>query len=97
MPSQSTAKVYKSLLRTISKTFQNDSRVKNAAIERVRDGFRRGDNNLDFARNIEVMLKKNVVQAWEKPGADKVYQLNITNDTELNDNETIRKRKGCSK
>jgi hypothetical protein len=91
------SRVYKSLLKTINKTFKDDVRVKNAAIERVKREFREGDKGLDFARNVELVLKRNVVQAWEKPAAKGVYQLNITPDTELNDNETIRKRGGCSK
>ena len=93
-------KSYKNIIRAAQQTFKNDTRVLNAAIDRIRSEFRKNqkiggnkDELVELANITANMLRRNVVQAIEKPDTNGVYVVNITKDTELLDNETIRQKR----
>ena len=92
-------KSYKNLLRAAQQTFKNDPRVLNAAILKIRSEFKANklsENRqelIDLANTTAQMLRRNVVQATEKENNKGVYVINITKDTELLDNDTIKKQK----
>ncbi|KAI1327048.1 mitochondrial zinc maintenance protein 1, mitochondrial [Xylariaceae sp. FL0255] len=85
---------YRDLFRAVRITFRGDERMLTAAKTRIRDGFRanstltENSSALDEARGVAAFLRQNLVQG-KKIGDDR-YQLNIHEDTERGDNDTIK-------
>ena len=99
MSTSAAKKAYKNLRRAAQQTFKNDPRVLNAALGKIRLEFQLNRGNaakqemIELANQTATMLRRNVVQAIEKPDKKGVYVVNVTKDTELLDNESIRKNK----
>ncbi|KAI8891915.1 hypothetical protein BC833DRAFT_613045, partial [Globomyces pollinis-pini] len=49
---------------------------------------------IKFANQTEIILRRNIVQAWERKDSPGTYVLNLTDDKEINDNESIKSKKG---
>lgn len=106
MSNSQVLKVFKNLLNSTSKTFKGDLKLlKEAKIEiRKRFNENKKEENPDkikelvaIATQAEIIIRQNLVQAIEKKdkpghfGNLFVYsELNITKDTEINENETIK-------
>ncbi|KAF8527064.1 RF-1 domain-containing protein [Gautieria morchelliformis] len=91
--------VYRSLFRAASFTFSGDDRVLNAFLDKTRTAYREGrsltdakqyEDNVRLAQEVAVVLRANVVQA--RKSAEGVWKLNIHADSELGDNNTIKKK-----
>ncbi|KAF8582080.1 hypothetical protein K439DRAFT_1392104 [Ramaria rubella] len=89
---------YRSLFRAASVTFSGDGHVLNAFKEKTRLAYREGrsltdtkryEDNIRLARDVADVLRTNIVQA-RKTSATDIWELNITKETELGDNDTIK-------
>ncbi|KAK7689118.1 hypothetical protein QCA50_007809 [Cerrena zonata] len=93
---------YRDLLRAASTTFAGDPTVQNAFRLKMRNEILPSSSTTDpsqfeqkvtLAREVADVLRKNIVQARKvnSPSAEQDrYQLRITKDTELGDNESIK-------
>ncbi|ANZ75705.1 BA75_02983T0 [Komagataella pastoris] len=94
-------KAYRNALRATSVAFKNDLPTLNAARNEIRThmksledpkGTNRSiDERLKLLEEVTVFLRRNIVQG-RKVDEDK-YRLNIHKDTELGDNDDIKKKK----
>ncbi|KZV92852.1 hypothetical protein EXIGLDRAFT_768581 [Exidia glandulosa HHB12029] len=92
--------VYRALIRTAGRTFSGDEPVKRAFIRKARTDFvppialaqsapDQFAAKLAFAREVEQVLRTNIVQAVRAEDAD-TYKLKMTKNTELGSNETVK-------
>ncbi|KAI7850056.1 hypothetical protein BDC45DRAFT_519296 [Circinella umbellata] len=98
---QAAITAYRTLLRTQREVFGEDIRAIQAAKKEtyVRFMQNKDETNVDIleeklklADQVNSLLRKNVVQGV--PRDDNTYELRITKDIELGDNDSIRKAKG---
>ncbi|RDX52678.1 hypothetical protein OH76DRAFT_1454148 [Lentinus brumalis] len=101
---------YRSALRASASTFSGDPVVRNAFRLKIRNEVLPYSSNLDpkqfeekitLVREIADVLRKNVVQARKVEGAADAeakerWKLNITDQTELGSNETIKQARTLS-
>ncbi|KAI9276965.1 hypothetical protein BDA99DRAFT_494551 [Phascolomyces articulosus] len=98
---QAAIAAYRTLLRTQREVFGEDMRAIQAAKKETHARFmqNKDETNVDvleeklkLADQVTSLLRKNVVQGV--PREDNTYELRITKDTELGDNDTIKNAKG---
>ncbi|EIM90375.1 uncharacterized protein STEHIDRAFT_154200 [Stereum hirsutum FP-91666 SS1] len=96
---------YRALYRASAVTFSGDAPVLTAFRQKMRNDTIQGrsltdekayEENVKLAREIVDVLRKNIVQARKVDGAsgrpdDETWKICITKDTELADNDTIKK------
>ncbi|KAF8522120.1 RF-1 domain-containing protein [Hysterangium stoloniferum] len=89
---------YRELFRAASTTFAGDRIVFKAFLDKTRSAYREGrslsdtkryEERIQLAQEVARFLRQNVVQA-QLGHNDETWKLNITDDTELGDNETIK-------
>ncbi|KAI9493063.1 hypothetical protein BDB00DRAFT_872780 [Zychaea mexicana] len=99
---QAVIAAYRTLLRTQREVFGEDIRAIQAAKKETHSRFmqNKDETNVDvleeklkLADQVTSLLRKNVVQGVAQ-GSDDMYKLRITKDTELGDNDSIKKAKG---
>ncbi|KAL4253979.1 Mitochondrial zinc maintenance protein 1, mitochondrial [Abortiporus biennis] len=93
---------YRDLLRASSLTFSRDPTVRDAFRVKMRSEIipnatttdtKQFEEKVTLAKEIAEVLRKNIVQAERvepEDGAEERWKLNITEHTELGDNETIK-------
>lgn len=94
---QAARSAYRALARTAGKTFRGDEAVRRAFLLKARNEYIPSPTlapdvfaeRLAFAREVETVLRTNIVQAVRAGDRD-VYRLRVTGDTELGDNETVK-------
>lgn len=95
---------YRNLLRATGEAFKNDIPTLSAARYQVREGFKNEKNatltedelneRLAYTNDISVVLRQNIVQgAKDEDTSKERYILNIRKDTELGNNDSIKKGK----
>ncbi|ORZ05587.1 hypothetical protein BCR42DRAFT_427930 [Absidia repens] len=97
---QAAITAYRQLLKTQRQVFGNDLRAIQAAQKETHARFMQFkdetntdilDEKLALANQVATLLKQNVVQGESKDGER--FKLNITKDTELGDNDSIKNSK----
>ncbi|KAI9309342.1 hypothetical protein BJ944DRAFT_226941 [Cunninghamella echinulata] len=97
---QAAISAYRNLLKTQKQVFGNDINAILAAKKETHTRFMqyKDETNIDIleekltlANQVATLLRKNVIQAESKDGEK--FKLNITEDTELGDNDSIKKAK----
>ncbi|CEG62965.1 hypothetical protein RMATCC62417_00188 [Rhizopus microsporus] len=94
---QAVLQAYRSLLRTQKQVFDTDYRAIEAARKETYARFMqfKDETNTDIleelARQVDVLLRKNVIQGVNQ--GNNTFKLRITKDTELGDNDSIKKSK----
>lgn len=90
---------YRNGLRATRVVFKGDSRMLLAARQKMKDGMLNPpnpelpvDKQIQLLEDVAKFLRQNLVQGT-KTGAEEKYHLNIHQETELGDNETIKKTK----
>lgn len=93
---------YRAALRSTKIAFNNDIKTLTAARAKIREEMRSetslSDPKLNNLQRIELLeqvsqfLKRNIVQAVKKPTEESRYVLNIHKETELGDNDDIKKK-----
>lgn len=90
---------YRNGLRATRVVFKGDNRMLLAARQRMRDGMINPPNaelpvekQIEHLEDVARFLRQNLVQGT-KTGTEEKYHLNIHKDTELGDNESIKKTK----
>ncbi|CAJ0926719.1 13956_t:CDS:2 [Entrophospora sp. SA101] len=95
----SVLKAYKNLLKVQKITFNGDNYALKEAKRKTWEEFRKNKDEVDIikinkcigeAEEVAGILKKNIVQAVLVDNDQKLFKLNITKDTELGDNESIK-------
>ncbi|EJD52879.1 hypothetical protein AURDEDRAFT_157434 [Auricularia subglabra TFB-10046 SS5] len=94
---QAARSAYRALARTAGRTFRGDDPVRRAFLMKARNEYIPSPTlapdvfaeRLAFAREIETVLRTNIVQAVKAEDRD-VYRLRVTEDTELGDNDTVK-------
>ncbi|KXN69198.1 hypothetical protein CONCODRAFT_86055 [Conidiobolus coronatus NRRL 28638] len=100
---QRVVRSYRDILKTTKKVFQHDAPTILAARNQIRSEFYRLENEKDnekieqalsYCHEVKETLVKNVVQATplDSENDPYAYKVHIANDTEINDNETIRQK-----
>ncbi|KAI8388836.1 uncharacterized protein BYT42DRAFT_561402 [Radiomyces spectabilis] len=99
---QAVIAAYRNLLKTQKEVFGADAKAIIAARKETHARFMqfKDETNTDIleekltlADQVATLLRRNVVQAVPKEGEDSLYHLRITKDTELGDNDSIKKAK----
>ncbi|KAI8339979.1 hypothetical protein BC941DRAFT_419083 [Chlamydoabsidia padenii] len=97
---QAAIAAYRNLLKTQKEVFGNDLRAIQAAKKETYARFMQFkdetntdilDEKLTLAKQVASLLRQNVVQGESKDGEH--FKLNITADTELGDNDSIKNTK----
>jgi complex III assembly factor LYRM7 len=95
--------LYKKLLKSTRNTFANDFERIAKVSQHIRNQFELHRNETDqekihellkIGNQVETIVRKNVVQAWQKPNDPSTYVLNLTPEKEINDNATIKTKSG---
>ncbi|CAO3610707.1 unnamed protein product [Cunninghamella blakesleeana] len=98
---QAAISAYRNLLKTQKQVFGSDTKAIIAAKKETYARFMQNkdetntdvlEEKLNLANQVASLLKKNVIQAESNDGSN--FKLNITEDTELGDNDSIKKAKG---
>ncbi|ORX63064.1 hypothetical protein DM01DRAFT_1314804 [Hesseltinella vesiculosa] len=99
---QAAISAYRNLLKTQKQVFGNDLAAVEAARKETYARFMQNKNEantdvleekLALANQVATLLRRNVVQAESADGGE-LYKLHITKDTELGDNDSIKKAMG---
>ncbi|KAI8087718.1 uncharacterized protein B0P05DRAFT_532009 [Gilbertella persicaria] len=100
-PSKQVAiQAYRHLLKTQREVFANDHRAILAAKKETYARFMQSkdetntdilEEKFNLARQVATLLRRNVIQGVPKD--ENTYKLRITKDTELGDNDSIKKAK----
>ncbi|KAI9473429.1 MAG: hypothetical protein EXX96DRAFT_577910 [Benjaminiella poitrasii] len=102
---QAAIQAYRSLLRTQKQVFGADIRAIDAARKETYNRFIQFkdetntdilEEKLQLASQVETLLRRNVVQSVAEGNTD-VFKLRITKDTELGDNDSIKKSKNINR
>ncbi|KAI8983473.1 hypothetical protein BDB01DRAFT_850610 [Pilobolus umbonatus] len=101
---QTVVSAYRRLIRTQREVFATDQRAYLAAKKESYNQFMKFKDETDaavieeklrVAKDVEAILKKNVIQAVKKE--DNTFKLRITKDTELGDNDSIKNTKNIGR
>ncbi|TID13876.1 hypothetical protein CANINC_004823 [Pichia inconspicua] len=94
---------YRAALRSTRVAFTNDLATLNAARSKIKEEMKseisttnpKLDTNgrIELLEQVSVFLKRNIVQGVKKDAEESRYVLNIHKDTELGDNDDIKKKK----
>lgn len=94
---------YRAALRSARIAFTNDITTLNAARSKIKEEMKSEvsttnpkldiNGRIELLEQVSVFLKRNIVQGVKKEADDSRYVLNIHKDTELGDNDDIKKKK----
>lgn len=93
---------YRGALRAIGTAFQGDLRTITAARQKLRNEMKAekssehpeftAEQRIELLNQVSTFLKRNIVQGVKNGGQEK-YELRIHKETELGDNDELRKKK----
>ncbi|CAO3621266.1 unnamed protein product [Cunninghamella echinulata] len=90
---QAAISAYRNLLKTQKQVFGTAKKETHTRFMQYKDETNTDilEEKLTLANQVATLLRKNVIQAESKDGEK--FKLNITEDTELGDNDSIKKAK----
>lgn len=96
---QNALNAFRNGLRATRIAFDGDTRMLLASRAKMREGMENPPNpelskeeQIKLLEDVAIFLKRNIVQG-KKEGDEEKYHLNIHSETELGDNESIKKTK----